>query len=140
MVLGIPLSLPIDCFYCTQQAAIYATPGDFVFTMKQKLQETHQLMREFMHVVQERQKNYYESSRYGPSYKFGEVLVFNPAVKKGENRKFTSFNRGPYTMVEIINDMNFKEKIKNTRKIINFIMTDWKNKKHEKSHSRLSLR
>ena len=35
-----PLSLPIDCIYSTPQTA---TPSDYVFTMKQKLQETHQL-------------------------------------------------------------------------------------------------
>ena len=44
VVLGFPLSLPIDCIYSTPQNKIYATPSDYVFTMKQKLQETHQLM------------------------------------------------------------------------------------------------
>ena len=66
-------------------------------------------MREYMDVEQERQKSYYDRSKYGPSYKNGEeVLVFNPTVKKGETRKFTSFYRGPYIIVEIINDLNFK--------------------------------
>ena len=40
VVLGFPLSLPVDCIYSTPQTAIYATPSDYVFTMKQKLQET----------------------------------------------------------------------------------------------------
>ena len=68
--------------------------------MKQKLQETHQLMREFMDVEQERQKSSYDRSKYGPCYKVGEeVLVFKPTVKKGETRKFTSLYRGPYIIV-----------------------------------------
>ena len=119
VVMGFPLSLPIDCIYSTPQTTIYATPSDYVFTMKQKLQETHQLMREFMDVEQERQKSYYDRSKYGLSYKVGEeVLVFNPTVKKGETRKFTSFYRGPYIIVEIINDLNFKVEDEKTRKAI----------------------
>ena len=46
------------------------------------------------------------------------MLVFNPTVKKVETRKFTSFYRGPYTIVEIINDLNFKVEDKITRKAI----------------------
>ena len=94
--------------------------SDYVFAIKQKLQEeTHQLMREYMDVKQERQKLNYDRSKYGPSYKFGEeVLVFNPMLKKGETRKFTSFFRGTYIIVEIINDLNFKVEDKKTRKTI----------------------
>ena len=83
VVLGFPLSLPIDCIYSTQQTTIYATPSDYVITMKQKLQETQQLMREYMDVEQEHQKSYYDRSKYGPSYKVGkEVLVSTQWLKK----------------------------------------------------------
>ena len=116
VLLGFPQSLPIDCIYSTPQTTIYATPSDYVFTTKQKIQETHQLMRENMDVEQERQKLYYDRSKYGPSYKVGEVLVLKPTVKKGETRKFTFFYRGPYIIVEIINDLNFKVEDKKTRK------------------------
>ena len=88
---------------------MYATPSAYVFTMKQKLQEKHQLMRQYVDVKQERQKTYYDRSRYGPRYKVGEkVLVFIPTDKKGETRKFTSFYREPYTIIEIIKDLSFK--------------------------------
>ena len=93
--------------------------------MKQKLQETHQLKVEFMDIEQERQKTYYDCSRYGPSYKAGEeVLVFNPTVKKGETRNFTSFYKGPYIIVDFINDLNFKVEDKKTRKTIKSFMTN----------------
>ena len=83
--------------------------------MKQKLQETHQPMREFMDVGQEHQKTYYDRSRYRPSHRFGdEALVFNPMVKMGETRKFISFYRGSYTIVKIIDDLNFKVEEKRT--------------------------
>ena len=92
---------------------------DYVFTMKQKLQETHQLIREYMDVEQERQKLYYDRSKYRPRYKVGEeVLDFNPTVKKGETRKFTSFYGGPYIIAEIINDLSFMVEDKKTRKAI----------------------
>ena len=89
--------------------------------MEQNLPETHQLMREYMDVEQEGQKTYYGRSKYGSNYKVGqEALVFNRTVKKGETRKFTSFYRGPYIIVEIINDLNFKVEDKKTRKSIKF--------------------
>ena len=88
VVLGFSQSLPIDCIYSTPQTTIYATPSDYVFTIKPKLQETHQLMREYLDVEQERQKSYYDCSKYGQSYKVGEeVLVFNPTFKKKEKQE-----------------------------------------------------
>ena len=72
-----------------------------------------------MDVEQERQKSYYDRSKYGPSYKVGEeVLVFNTTVKKGETVKFTSFYRGPNIIFENINDLNFKVGDKKTRNAI----------------------
>ena len=87
--------------------------------MKQKLQEKHQLMREYIDVEQERLKTYYSrKSRYGPSYELGEeVLVFKPKVKKRGRSKFT-FYRGPYIIVEIINNLNCKVEDKKTKKAI----------------------
>ena len=141
VLLEFPLSITTDFIYSTPQTAIHATPSDYNFTMKQKLQETHQLMREYMVVKQERQKTNYDSSRYRPSYKVvREVLVFNTAVKKGETRKTTSFCRGPYIIVETRNDLNFRLEDKKTRKFIKVHYDRLKNIKHEKSHSRLRLR
>ena len=58
-------------------------------------------MRESMDVEQERQKTYYDRSKYGPNYKVGEdVLVFNPTVEKGETQKITSVYRGPYKLLK----------------------------------------
>ena len=54
VVLGFLLSLLKNCIYSTPQTAKIVTPSHYVFTMKQKLQETHQLMREFIDVEQER--------------------------------------------------------------------------------------
>ena len=46
------------------------------------------------------------------------MLVFNRTVKKGETRKFSSFYRGPYIIVDFKNDLNFKVEDKKTRKAI----------------------
>ena len=71
---------------------MYATPREYVFTMKPKLQETHQLMRENMDVEQELHKTYYNRSRYKQSYKVGEeVLVFHPPIGKKKRNKEINF-------------------------------------------------
>ena len=72
VVLGFPLPLPIDCIESTSQTTLYATPSDYVFTMKQKQQETHQLMRGYMDVKQERQKSYYDRSNMGRAIKLAK--------------------------------------------------------------------
>ena len=48
VVLGFPLSLFKNCIYSTSQTVKNATPSDYVFTMRPKLQERHHLMREFI--------------------------------------------------------------------------------------------
>ena len=80
VVLGFPLSLPIDCIYVRPQTAIYATPSDYGFTLKKR--ETRQSVQEFIDDKEECQKTYYDRSKR-PSYKVGEkVLNFNPTAKK----------------------------------------------------------
>ena len=74
-----------------------------IFTMRQELQETHQSMREFLYVEHERQKTNYDRSKFVPSYKIKELLVLNRTAGKGGTRKFTSFYKRPYTIVEIKN-------------------------------------
>ena len=44
VVLGYPLSLPIDSINRALQTAIHVTTRDYVFTIIQKLQATHQLI------------------------------------------------------------------------------------------------
>ena len=56
VVLGNPPSLPVDFIYSTPLNTVDATTSDYVFTMKQKLQQRHRLMREVMVVKQESQK------------------------------------------------------------------------------------
>ena len=98
-------------------------------------------MPENMDVEQERQNIFYDRGKYGPNYKVGEeVLVFNPTVKKGETRIFTSFYRGPYTIVEIINDLIFRVDDKKTKKAIKVHNDRIKNIKRQKNQLRLSLR
>ena len=66
-------------------------------------------MREFMDFEQKLQKTYYNRNVYGLGYTCEEeVLVFKLTVNKGETRKITSFFRGPYRIIEIIDDLNFK--------------------------------
>ena len=75
VILGFALSLPIDFLYNTPQKAVYATTNVHILTSKQKLQEAHQLMGEFIDVEQERQKTSCDRSENGPKYKIGEEVL-----------------------------------------------------------------
>ena len=45
-------------------------------------------------------------------------VSFQPNVKKGETRKFSSFYRGPFTIIDFINDLDFKVGNKKTTKAV----------------------
>ena len=140
-VLGFQLSLPIDFIHSTPQTAMYETPTDYVFTLKQKLQETHQLRRELVDVKQECQKICHGRSRFGPSYKIaGEVLSFLPNGTKNSKQDFFSFYRGPYRIVEQIKDLYIQVEDKKTRKTIKVHYDRIKNMRNQKSPSRLSFK
>ncbi len=109
MLFGAPQSLPIDCMYGTKITRPSPSPSDYVFALKRNLQDAHALVRDTMEVEQDRQKTYYDKGVYGPIYQVGDkVLVFNPTVKVGNTKKFTSFYHGPCTIIEVINDVNFR--------------------------------
>ena len=120
VIFGTPLKLPIDCMYETRYTELNRTPSDFIFKTRRELQKAHHQIRNKMEVEQTRQKTHYDYRRaYGLTYKEGhQVLVFFPTVKKGETIKFTCFYKGPYTIVEIITDLNFRVSQDETKKII----------------------
>ena len=127
VLLGFPLSLPIDCIYNNHRLQYMQLQRTMFSQWRETTGNASNDARIYEYRTDhERPKTYYDRSRYGPSYKSGEVvLVFNPRVKKGETRNFTLLYRGPYKIVEIINDLNFKVEDKKTRKVLSS-MTDWK--------------
>ena len=122
LLFGAPCALPIDGMYETLQTQVFATPSDYVGNLKKELQLCHQLVRLNMEVEHERQKTYYDRKQFGPKYQTGDlVLLFNPAVKPGQTKKFKSYYSGPLVIREIINDLNF-------------IIEDLKTQKQQKVH------
>ena len=122
LLFGRSCALPTDCMYQTIQTKIYPTLSDYVGYLKDELQTCHELVRESMDVEQERQKTYYDRSKFGPQYEVGDlVMAFNPTMKTDQTKKFKSFYIGPQVLREIINDLNF-------------VIEDVKTKKQPKVH------
>ena len=72
-----------------------------------------------MELEQTQQKTYYDYRAYDPVYHVGEqVLILFPTVKKRQTKKFTSFYRGPYKILEKINNLNFRVCHEETREEI----------------------
>ena len=111
------LSLFLDCMYNTPQIAVFETPSDYVFTMKEELQETHQMMRKPMDV--EKESPIMIALGIDRAIKLEKIVFFfNPTAAKGEKRKLTFFYRGPHTIVEIVNHLKFKVEDTKTRKAV----------------------
>ena len=118
LVLGFPVSLPINCIYSTPRTAIYATK---LLSFQNETETTGNASVDAriygFRTEKERQKTYNDRSRYEPSYRSGEeLLVFNQTFKKDkqENLLFSS-----YSIVEITIDLNLNAEGKKTREAIN---------------------
>ena len=75
--------------------------------MTQKLQETHQLMRAFVDVE-----------------KTVSFQLYGEKGKREKHEKIISFYTGPYTIVEIVSDLNFEVEVKKRGKLLRSIMMD----------------
>ena len=67
---------------------------------------------------QQRQKTYYNRSKYGTEFDVGDLkMVFNPTIETGRTKKSKSFYEGPQVTREILNDLNFVIEDVKTNKI-----------------------
>ena len=76
-----------------------------------------------MDVEQTRRKTYYDYHTYGPVYCEEKKVVFFRTLKEGDTKIISSFYRGPYTILEIFNNINFRVK-HNERKNNNKFLID----------------
>ena len=83
----------------------YATSYDHVSTVMERLSHSFRKAAETNTVAKERQKVEYNKRAKEHDYKIGDrVLLDIRKVQPGENRKFTSFYKGPYRVLKTHSD------------------------------------
>lgn len=105
LMLGHEIHLPVDIMFhaaTSEQSSV----NTYVISLKNNLQRAFCHAREADAAAQRRQKSYYDKHAKEPKFKPGDyVRLHSPAVKPGTTPKFHRPWRGPYIVLEQIDDV-----------------------------------
>ena len=81
----------------------------FVQELHHSLKDTYTAVREHLSASHQTQKNRYDKRQRGNELIIGHrVWLYRPVVKPGMTKKFASFWRGPYTVVDKTGPVNYR--------------------------------
>lgn len=79
----------------------------FPFKVRERLAKIHEIVRSVRNEAAAKMKQYYDQTATLAPFKPGDkVFLYQPQGKPGQSPKLTSPWRGPYTVLNIINDCN----------------------------------
>ena len=111
LVFGHELSLPLDLMYRSPPFTTTIDVHDWVSQKEKAFHQTYELVRRNATAQQRRRNNLYNKRVHGRTYKEGEhVLLHYPVVQFGKSLKLSSFWRGPYKILNCLNDVNYEIK------------------------------
>ena len=85
------------------------TVSDYIAKTKRQIKKICEIVIQNQEKARDMSKTRYDEHSRGPCFKAGDrVLLFNPAIKLGQNKKFSPAYVGPFTIVEQQFETNFK--------------------------------
>ena len=103
--------LPIEVFLGCSQQASRSVPS-FIAKIHQSLNTAYATVRQHIFTAHRQNKDRYDKQRPFSPFQVGDqVWLFTPVVKPGTTKKFTSQWRGPYTVLDRINKVNYRIKL-----------------------------
>ena len=85
------------------------TVNDYIARTRRQIQKICDIVIQNQEKARDTAKNKYDETARGSCFKVGDrVLLFNPAIKLGQNKKFTPAYVGPFTITEQQMETNFK--------------------------------
>ena len=126
LVFGHSPQLPIDVMLGRVSSPLVQSYPQFV-------QQTHRFLKEAYNVAQQklsrqylRQKGTHDSAGTASEFQIGDVVwLYTPVVKQGNTKKFTSFWRGPYTVIDKSGPVNYTVQLHKlclyTGTVLNFV-------------------
>ena len=110
LMLGRELTLPVDFFYgsMADQPHFDALP-EYVQVLEETMAKIHEFARKNIKTLSNRAKTRYDLRASGRLFNSGDaVWLFNPQRKKGVCPKLTCPWKGPYVVVDRINDVVYR--------------------------------
>ena len=113
LVFGEEIKLPIDIQYPSPEQPNKTDVHQFVQQKRVDMQRAHEVARLHRQAAQLRRNALYNSKLHGPRYKPGDnVWLHSSVISTGLSPKLSPPWKGPYTIVQCLNDVTYK--IKNT--------------------------
>ena len=109
LVCGQEVCLPIDFMYPNPINQPPADIHEFVSDRKIQFQKACDSTRMALNFNQKRRNAVYNRKFHGPSYQYDQkVLLQNPLVPVGKSHKFFSPWKGPYVILQCLNDVTYR--------------------------------
>lgn len=87
--------------------------------LKEKLHQVRDIAIQRSEQSKRKSKEHYDKRARFKPYRVGQfVYLHDPALKRGPRKKFTKSWKGPYEIVDVINDLNYKIEIKTNEFLI----------------------
>ena len=109
MMLGREVATPLDVMFEMPATASAVPQNVWAWELKQRMEEAHTAVRQHTGQEMRRQKRYHDAKINWQSFQKGDaVYVFFPRRKVGHSPKFTSYWRGPFTIVSKKSDLLYE--------------------------------
>ena len=85
------------------------TISEYIAKLKTEINKISEIVTQRQNKVRNAEKDKYDKKAKGQCFAVGDrVLLFNPAIKLGQNKKFAPSYVGPFTITEQLNETNFE--------------------------------
>lgn len=102
-------TLPVDVMLGTTETRKDIPIPKFVSDLNRSLAQVYSTVRQSIDVAHQRNKTRYDQHSVYTHFTIGDqVWLYVPAVKTGTTKKLASLWRGPYTVIDRINSVNYK--------------------------------
>ena len=109
LVYGQEICLPIDFMYPSPNDHLPSSTNEFVSARKLAFQKAYESARSILNQSQKRRNALYNRKVHGPLYQGGQkVLLHSPVVQVGKSPKFFCPWKGPYVIIQDINDVTYR--------------------------------
>ena len=109
LVYGQEICLPIDFMYPSPNDRLPSNTNEFVSARKLAFQKAYESARSTLNQNQKRRNELYNRKVHGPFYQEGQkVLLQSPVVPVGKSPKFFCPWKGPYVIIQDINDVTYR--------------------------------
>ena len=108
LMFGHEVRLPVEVLVCTRMQEDTTSYGDYISTLRSKLQRGHEIARKHLAASAIRQKEFYDSKGSFHSYNPGSLVWYAGELSQLHLApKLRSTYEGPFLILKRVNDLNY---------------------------------